>query len=102
MGAGHLFLGHVDEAIDFIQKARASANAPLWYNAMWLAAALGLKGKTDEAKQMLAEFLELKPEWKSLARLRAVFRSSSANPQYAAVAERTVELGLRRAGLPDE
>lgn len=102
LGAGHLFLGHVDEAIVYFRKARALTNIRLWYNAMWLTAALGLKDDLEETKEVLTEFLELKPEWGSLARLRAAFPWSSNNPQFAAIYARTVELGLRRAGLPEE
>src|SRR5205085_754441 len=45
LGAAHLHLGHLDQAIDFLRKSRAATNVKLWYNAMWLAAALGLKGE---------------------------------------------------------
>jgi adenylate cyclase len=92
----------VDEALDFLRKARAATNAHVWYIHFWLAAALGLKGDLDQAKAALAEFLELKPQWNSLARLRAAFPAAYGNPQYAALAEKTVDLGLRRAGLPEE
>ena len=51
---------------------------------------------------LLEEFLELKPEWNSLARIRAAFPSYYGNPQFQALAEKTVDLGLRRAGLPEE
>jgi len=74
----------------------------LWYNAFWLAAALGLKGEIDEAKEMLTEFVELKPEWYSLARLRAAFPGFYRNPAYAELEKKTVEAGLLRAGFPEE
>ena len=102
LGACHLHLGHIDEAIDFLRRSRAATNVKLWYNAFWLAAALGLKGETDEAKEMLAEFLELKPEWHSLARLRAATAAFYRNPDFAELEKRTVEAGLLRAGFPEE
>jgi adenylate cyclase len=102
LGACHLHLGHLDAAIDFLRKSRAATNVKLWYNAFWLAAALGLKGETDEAKEMLAEFLELKPEWHSLARIRAATAAFYRNPDFAELEKRTVEAGLLRAGLPEE
>ena len=102
LGAGHLHLGHIDEAIEFLRKARAGTNARLWYNALWLAAALGLKGETEEAKEMLTEFLELKPEWNSLARYRAAFAAFYRNPDFAGIEKKTVETGLLRAGFPEE
>jgi hypothetical protein len=69
---------------------------------MWLAAALGLKGDADEARAALDEFLKLKPEMNSLVKMRANFPATYKNPQSAALAERTIDLGLRRAGLPEE
>lgn len=74
----------------------------LWYNFLWLAAALGQKGEIEEAKEMLAEFVKLKPEWNSLARLHAAFPATNRNPAYAELEKRTVEAGLIRAGFPEE
>jgi adenylate cyclase len=102
LGACHLHLGHLDEAIDFLRKARAATNVKLWYNFLWLAAALGQKGEIEEAKEMLAEFVKLKPEWNSLARLHAAFPATNRNPAYAELEKRTVEAGLIRAGFPEE
>jgi adenylate cyclase len=67
-----------------------------------LAAALGLRGNTDGAKAALAEFLKLKPELNSLAKLRAAFPEFNGNPRAVALSEKTIDLGLRRAGLPEE
>jgi TolB-like protein/thioredoxin-like negative regulator of GroEL len=102
LGACHLHLGHLDVAIEFLRKSRAATNVKLWYNAYWLAAALGLKGEMQEAKEMLIEFLALKPEWNSLARIRAAFPAFYRIPDYAELEKSTVETGLLRAGLPEE
>jgi tetratricopeptide (TPR) repeat protein len=102
LGVGHLSLGHIDQAIDFLRKARTATNTRLWYNPLLLAAALGQKGEIEEAKQMLAEFVELKPEWNSLARYRAAFAAFYRNPAYADLAKRNFEAGLLRAGFPEE
>jgi adenylate cyclase len=67
-----------------------------------LAAALGLRGDTDGAKAALAEILKLKPQLNSLAKIRAAFPEYWSNPRGAALGEKTTELGLRRAGLPEE
>jgi len=67
-----------------------------------LAAALGLRGDIDEAKAALAESLKLRPEWNSLAQLSANVSNWNASPQYAALREKTVDGGLRRAGFPEE
>jgi len=48
----------------------------------------------------LAEGIKLRPEFNSLARLRTY--TTWGNPQYKALRESTLDLGLRRAGMPDE
>jgi hypothetical protein len=68
---------------------------------LYLAGAYGLKGDLDRARSALAESLRLKPAIKSIARMRA------ENPwlrhqQYWTLQEKTLNLGLRRAGLPDQ
>jgi adenylate cyclase len=49
----------------------------------------------------LADALKLKPEVNSLARLRASL-PSTIGPQYLALREKTLVVGLRRAGFPEE
>jgi len=101
LGNCQLLLGHVDEAVDALQRARA-ANPRIYYIHLLLAAALGLRGDTDGAKAALAEFLKLKPELNSLAKIRAAFPEYNGNPRAVALGEKTTGLGLRRAGLPEE
>jgi adenylate cyclase len=101
LGNCQLLLGHVDEAVDALQRARA-ANPRIYYIHLLLAAALGLRGDTDGAKAALAEFLKLKPELNSLAKLRAAFPEYNGNPRAVALGEKTIDVGLRRAGLPEE
>jgi adenylate cyclase len=100
LGVCHQLLGHVDEAVDLLRKARA-ANPRIYVFHLHLAGALGLKGDIEEAKAALAESIKLKPEVNSLARWRA-YRPALKNPAYRALAEKTVDVGLRRAGFPDE
>jgi TolB-like protein/class 3 adenylate cyclase/Tfp pilus assembly protein PilF len=100
LGMSHLLLGHVDEAIDFFTRARA-ANPNTYYVHFELAGALGLKGDLEEARASLAESLKLKPEINSLATLRA-YVPWLTNPKGWALREKTANIGLRRAGLPDE
>jgi hypothetical protein len=90
----------VDEAIDVLSKARA-ANSRIWYPHLYLAGAFGLRGDLDTAKDALAESLKLKPEINSLARMRA-YNAWITNPGHWALQEEMLNLGLRRAGLPDE
>jgi hypothetical protein len=49
----------------------------------------------------LAEAIKLKPEICSLARWRA-YRPDLNRGPYRALVEKTVDVGLRRAGMPDE
>jgi adenylate cyclase len=77
LGECHLLLGHVDQAVDLLRRAR-SANPRWWSIPHWLAGALGLRGELDEAKAALAESIKLRPEISSLAQVRNYyFRSPS-------------------------
>jgi hypothetical protein len=66
-----------------------------------LAAAYGLKGDLDSAKAALAASLKLKPALRSVARMRAE-NPWLGNPQYWTLQEKTINVGLRRAGFPDQ
>ena len=72
----------------------------LWYVHRDLAGALGLRGDLDEARAALAKAIELKPEMNSLAWLRAY--PGASDLRYWALYEKTVAVGLRRAGFPVE
>jgi tetratricopeptide (TPR) repeat protein len=100
LGTCQLLLGRVDQAIDLLQTARA-ANARLWVPYFYLAGAYGLKGDLDRARSALGESLRLKPALRSVARMRAE-NPWLTNPQYWALQEKTLNFGLRRAGLPDQ
>jgi len=100
LGMCQLVLNRVDEAIDLLRKARAE-NPRFWFIHFWLGGAFGLKGDLDEARTALAESLRLKPEMNSLARRRADV-PWVANPSYWALQEKSLNVGLRRAGFPDE
>jgi adenylate cyclase len=99
LGACYLLLGQVDKAAALYRKARA-ANPRYWFVHLWLAGTLGLKGELDEARSALAEGLRLKPEVGSIARLRAE-APWHTNPQFTALAEKTLYVGLRRVGFPE-
>jgi tetratricopeptide (TPR) repeat protein len=100
LGTCYLLLGQVDEAIDFLGKARA-ANSRIWYPYLYLAGAFGLRGDIDAVNGALAEALKLKPEVNSLARMRA-YNAWITNTENWTLQEETLNLGLRRAGLPDK
>jgi adenylate cyclase len=100
LGTCHLLLGNVDQAIDLLQTARAT-NARLWVPYFYLAGAYALQGNLEKARSALAESLLLKPALRSFARLQAE-NPWLGNPQYWALQEKTLNLGLRRAGFPDQ
>jgi TolB-like protein/Tfp pilus assembly protein PilF len=102
LGASHLFLGHTEQAIAFLRRARTEMPR-YWWHHVRLAGALGLKGDIDEAQAEIAEMLKLKPEANSVARLRAIEASTGGgDPRRQALVEKTIYAGLRRAGFPEE
>src|SRR3954447_25575010 len=99
MGKCNLLLGHVDLGIDLLRKAVAERPG-LWLAHMKLAGGLGMRGDLDEARAEIAESLKLKPEMNLVARFRAL--SSYQEPGFQARHDKTIILGLRRAGFPEE
>jgi adenylate cyclase len=99
LGGCHLLLGGLDRGLHLLTKARAE-NPQLWYVHLDLAGALAISGELKEARAVLAKAIELKPEMNSLACLRAY--PGGTNPVHWALYEKTVALGLRRAGFPDK
>jgi len=99
LGMCHLLLGHADQAVELLSRARAE-NPRFWYIHYRLAAALGLRGQLDEARAALAESIRLNPEVNSLSRQRTA--QPWGTPQYWSLYENTVNAGLRRVGIPDE
>jgi adenylate cyclase len=101
LARSHLLLGHLDEAIDLLRKALVTNPRGSFDHLMWLAGALGLRGDLAEAKSAIAHAIELKPEISSIAQFRE-HTNYTADPAYWALREKTVNVGLRRAGFPDE
>jgi TolB-like protein/class 3 adenylate cyclase/Tfp pilus assembly protein PilF len=100
LGQCHLLLEHVDEAINLFRKACA-ASPQAYFLHLNLSGALGLRGDLDDARAALAEAIKIKPEVNSLARYRTA-TPWITNPRHWALRDRTLNLGLRRAGFPDE
>jgi len=100
VGSAHLVSGRMDDAVSLLTKARA-ANPRLYFIHLWLAGSLALKGDLDAARFAVAESLELRPEINSLARWRAE-NLFYTNPQFTALADKTLYAGLRQAGFPDD
>jgi len=99
LSLAHLLVGDVEQAMEFSRKARAR-NPQLYFPHLLLAAALALNGEFAEARAALAEGIRIKPEFNSLARLCAY--TAWGNAQYRALREKTLDLGLLRAGMPGE
>jgi adenylate cyclase len=100
LGYAHLMLGHVDAAIDCLRRARA-ANPRLYYIHMHLAGALGLRGDVEEARLALAESTRLRPDYGTLKRYTAGV-PWVGDPKGWALREKTLNAGLRKAGMPEE
>jgi adenylate cyclase len=106
IGQAHLLRSRVDEAILWLEKARAG-NAQLWFLHAYLAAAYALKGESEPATAELAEAKRLVGDnrFSSIARLKAI--GFFGTPEYSGVPiqalfETTYFAGLRKAGLPEE
>jgi len=99
LSQAHLLLGHAEPAIELARKACAG-NPRLYFTHILLAAALGLKGDVEEARGALAEGISVRPDFNSLARLHAY--ATWGNARFMTLRESTLDLGLRRAGMPDE
>jgi len=100
LGMCNIFLGKLERGLDLLRRARA-ANPKVYWIYIELAGAIGMSGDLDEAKSALGELIKLKPEINSLARWRSCV-PWLANPRHWALREKTVNVGLRRAGFPDE
>ena len=99
LGLCHLLLGHLNEAIELFRKAR-TANPRHYYIHLLLAGALGLEGDLGGGSAALVEARRLKPEVNSIARLR-VHVPWGVHPEYSGLRDKTLFVGLRRAGFPE-
>ena len=64
-------------------------------------AALALQGDLAGAREALAASLKLKPEINSMKRQLARW-AYTHNPAYRELAAKTIDVGLRKAGRPEE
>ena len=99
LGLCKLLLGHTEEALLCLRKAR-SGNFRLYYIHLLLAAALGLRGDLEEAGDALRQAIEIRPEIGSISSLRSL--PWHTNPRFIALFEKTLVVGLQRAGLPEK
>jgi tetratricopeptide (TPR) repeat protein len=96
-GLAKLHLGADQEAVDFFRRSvDASRNYPL--NHFYMAAALALLGRLDEARAEVKAGQAVAPNY-SIARFLSM--AESDNPTYLRQRERILE-GLRLAGVPEK
>jgi TolB-like protein/Tfp pilus assembly protein PilF len=97
LGIADLYLGRLDKAVERLRKSvEVNANNDLPY--FYLAAALSLAGRANEAAQACASGRRLAPYF-TVAKFRA--EAKSDNPVYLAQRERACE-GMRKAGIPEQ
>lgn len=99
IGVMELLQARFDEATVWLEKANGE-NARLAFVHAYLAAAYGLKGRTERARSELAEAQRLNKSYLSLASVEKSIWYD--DPQIRALAEKTYFPGLRRAGIAEE
>ena len=101
IGRVQLLRGDTDEAILWLEKARA-ANSALPHVRLLLASAYALKGESERAAAELAEAHRLVGDDRlsSITRLKDV--GNFGVPKVHALYDTTVFAGLRKAGMPEE
>jgi predicted Zn-dependent protease len=99
LGTCYLLLGQLEQASELLRRARAD-NPRVYYFHIYLAAALGLLGDVDAARSALAEAIRIRPDVNSLSRWTAA-QPWVGNLAFTALRARTLDVGLRRAGMSD-
>ena len=103
IGQARLLQSHVDEAIEWLDKANNEDSA-YSFVAAWLAAAYGLKGDSGRAAAELAEARRLNRNGRpaTIAAERAASTRDFTAPATRTMLESTYLAGLRQAGLPEQ
>ena len=96
MGLGKFELGSYEEAVVWLRRS-IDTNRTFLISHFFLAAALALLGRIEEARAAARACLALDPDF-TISRLRA--GPFSDNPLYLATRERAYE-GMRLAGFPE-
>jgi tetratricopeptide (TPR) repeat protein len=90
----YLFLGEYEKAVEWGQKAIRQANRAHWSGHTALAAALAQLGRIEEAREVVQDLLQHRPDFTLSLMRRAV--SLSDTERLARYSE-----GLRKAGAPE-
>ena len=96
-GLLHLMLRQDDQAIEVLRRSIALNPEIMMLSSSYLAAALALTDRIDEARDYLARYLKNAP-LRTITAWRA--QVGAAHPAYLAFRERLYE-GLRKAGMPE-
>ena len=98
VGAAKIYLGRNEEAVDWLRRSiEANRNNPLSH--VFLAAALAVLGRLDEARAAARAALTLNPQL-TIARFKVFFAQFSENQINLAGRDRIIE-GVRKAGVPE-
>ena len=97
-GGAKFCLGLYEEAVDRLRRSM-EVNRDNLLTHLFLAAALAILGRLEEARAAARDALVLSPRL-TIARAQALFASFTDNPANAERRERFIE-GLRKAGLPE-
>ena len=98
VGTAKIYLGSHEEAIVWLRRSiEANRNNPLSH--VFLAAALAVLGRPDEARAAARAALTLNPQL-TIARFEVFFAQFSENQINLAGRDRIIE-GVRKAGVPD-
>ena len=92
--------GNSGAALEYFSQTLA-ARPKHWDARVWRAGSLGFSGDLARARAEFCEALQLKPEIDSLARWRA-YQPWITYPNYRALRDKTLYVGLRAAGMQDE
>ena len=98
VGAAKIYLGRNEEAVDWLRRSiEANRNNPLSH--VFLAAALAVLGRLDEARAAARAALTLNPQL-TIARFKVFFAQFSENQINLAGRDRIIE-GVCKAGVPE-
>jgi TolB-like protein len=102
LGYSHLLLERPELAQEALVRC-LSANPTLVWGHLWIAGTYGLLGDVQRAREALRQFLSRRPDLCSITRLRSEGNYKSMDhPRFVSLRAKTLEAGLRVAGLPDE
>ena len=95
----HMLLGHVDEAVASCE--RSVSENEFWATNAYMAAAYALKGDATKAAAARDRALARRPEM-TVASFRQWLKEETDNAQYWERFDKTIDIGMRKAGFPEK